>query len=80
MASDWLWEQDSNLRFRFHRQPDNIVLRRGNHLCRKTRWELTDVDMTEERWIRHKADLDGRRPFRDFQYEFIGRMVSCIMW
>jgi signal transduction histidine kinase len=38
----------------------------------KTRWELVNPDPADERWIQHRADLEARRPFRDFRYDNIG--------
>lgn len=40
----------------------------------KTRWESRDVDLTkDEHWARHKADLDARRPIKDFSFEKINQ-------
>lgn len=38
----------------------------------KIRWESRDVGLTkDEHWARHKADLDARRPIKDFSFEKI---------
>jgi PAS domain S-box-containing protein len=68
-ASDWFWETGPDHRFtRFH----------GTHLERrrhwtpigKARWEIaTDRDQESEKWREHRADLEARRPFRDFTYD-----------
>lgn len=71
-ASDWLWEMDEDLRFvAFIGNEPNIGGRTADDAVGKTRWELFDVDPDEdEYWRQHKTDLEERRPFRDFRYEF----------
>jgi diguanylate cyclase (GGDEF)-like protein len=64
MSSDWFWEQDENLRFR--------ATPRISFMAGKTRWEMADPAMSEERWTLHKADLAAHRPFRNFRWERIG--------
>jgi diguanylate cyclase (GGDEF)-like protein/PAS domain S-box-containing protein len=63
MSSDWFWEQDENLRFKF---APKISLMVG-----KTRWEVAGPAMSEEDWASHKADLADRKPFRGFRWEWI---------
>ena len=72
MSADWFWEQDAEHRFT---EPNDFPLwittyglDRG-HAIGRTRWELADPAMSEERWAAHKADLAARRPFRDFRWE-----------
>jgi signal transduction histidine kinase len=73
MASDWFWEQDSELCFRSitGRAP---MIEPGNkrRYEGKTRWELVNPDPADKLWIQHRADLEARRPFRDFHYDNIG--------
>ena len=73
MASDWFWEQDAELRFQSitGRAP---MIAPGNkrRYEGKTRWELANPNPADERWIQHRADLEARRPFRDFRYDNIG--------
>jgi head-tail adaptor len=38
----------------------------------KTRWELAERDGAEAQWVRYRADLTARRPFRDFRYQYRG--------
>jgi signal transduction histidine kinase len=38
----------------------------------KTRWELAERAEAEAQWVRHRADLTARRPFRDFRYQYRG--------
>jgi signal transduction histidine kinase len=68
MSVDWFWEQNSE--FRFVRDP-NITLAGRPTDAGKTRWDIADPAMSQERWEHHKADLAARRPFRDFHWERI---------
>ncbi|MBP6851985.1 MAG: PAS domain-containing protein [Rhodoferax sp.] len=68
LSADWLWEQDD--RYRFTRMDED---RRGGpypapspHVG-KTRWELPHVDMDEALWEQHRAQLDRREVYRDFE-------------
>jgi PAS domain S-box-containing protein len=67
LGSDWVWEQDEELRFTFfstssHEQsPDWADTAIG-----KTRWELPFVDVTQAEWDAHRAILQQQLPFRDF--------------
>jgi PAS domain-containing protein len=62
----YFWEQDANFRFVLRvgtpqeRQPypANLVLG-------KTRWELPALNMNEDDWARHRADLEAHREFRN---------------
>ncbi|MCF8199303.1 MAG: PAS domain S-box protein [Sulfuritalea sp.] len=71
-ASDWFWEMDSELRFvyiseRFYEvtgQSPELVLGR-------TRREVAarfGADLDSGPWRRHLEDLEGHRPFRNFEY------------
>ena len=67
---DRYWETDESFRFNHlvehterSRQPDPAVA------LGRTRWEVAGVDPdATEKWRRHRADLEARRPFRDFRY------------
>jgi signal transduction histidine kinase len=70
-GSDWFWEQDADLRFTWFsigapaREP-------GDHsFVGQTRWERAGADPTDPTWAAHTADLEARRPFRDFRYQQI---------
>ncbi|HEV2618376.1 MAG TPA: PAS domain-containing sensor histidine kinase [Acidobacteriaceae bacterium] len=69
-SSDWFWEQDEELRFRWFA---NVNAPADIHAAEvaygKTRWELVDRGVSEAEWISHKADLEARRPFHDFRFE-----------
>ncbi|HIM26062.1 MAG TPA: PAS domain S-box protein [Rhodospirillales bacterium] len=69
MASDWFWEMDEELRFSYFsgryyeltgRKPENII--------GKTRRDFANESVDSEKWQKHFADLDARRPFRNFTY------------
>jgi len=67
LSSDWYWEQDSD--YRFTRISDGVERATGTAPAAhfgKTRWELRADDMSEANWADHRANLDARRPFRDF--------------
>ncbi|MBI3715267.1 MAG: PAS domain S-box protein, partial [Betaproteobacteria bacterium] len=67
LSSDWYWEQDQD--YRFTRISDGVERATGTSSAAhvgKTRWELRADDMSEANWLDHRADLDARRPFRDF--------------
>jgi diguanylate cyclase (GGDEF)-like protein/PAS domain S-box-containing protein len=68
ISSDWYWEQDEHYRFvetgEFRGRPEE----RPRGFIGKTRWELEETNLTEEQWAAHRAVLDARLPFDDFQY------------
>ncbi|HEX7954896.1 MAG TPA: EAL domain-containing protein, partial [Burkholderiales bacterium] len=69
MSADWYWEQDENYRF-----TDRSGGGRGwstaamANTIGKTRWELSDTDMSEQDWASHRADLDARKPFNNLVF------------
>jgi PAS domain S-box-containing protein len=69
-ASDWFWEQDENLRFSYlsNAVKDKSGLAPSAHIG-KTRREVIHLGVTEDQWRDHQADLDARRPFRDFRFQ-----------
>ncbi|MDX6751361.1 PAS domain S-box protein [Geminicoccaceae bacterium 1502E] len=76
-ASDWLWEMDAELRFVSQTPPAACmaVSSRG-----RTRWEFAGIADPDRNpiWRRHKADLEARRPFRNFTFAWrdaTGRLV-----
>ena len=73
MSSDWYWEQDENHRFVTMSTGTNHPLRVSpdEHIG-KTRWELPHVGVDEATWQEHRAQLDRREPFRDFELGRIG--------
>ncbi len=71
-ASDWFWEQDADLRFTWISAESPILRPQDGSWVGETRWERTGADLTDPAWAAHKADLEARRPFRDFRYQQIG--------
>ena len=78
-ASDWCWESDAAHRLLPYRQSlaGNAALQMVAAGGR-TRWELAYAPEDEEAMTRHRADMEARRPFRDFTYTLIGKDGSRI--
>ncbi|HED14489.1 MAG TPA: response regulator [Gammaproteobacteria bacterium] len=74
-ASDWFWEMDEELRFTYisdryfeisHIDPDDVL--------GKSRWEFIaprQLAENSEKWARHRATLENRQAFKDFEYGII---------
>ena len=73
ITSDWIWETDTDHRFRYvSGRIEELANIRSRDLVGKTRTDLgmaTDDPAAMHRFL---ADLDARRPFRDYIY-YIGR-------
>ena len=69
-SSDWLWETDRELRFTyFSGQFAALTGIPKEHVIGRTRAELARAGGFESPKLRqHEADLEARRPFRDFCY------------
>ncbi len=66
-ASDWFWEMDADLRFTWFSDRYAEVGFESDKRLGRTRWETTaDRDTSTPAWQAHKADLEARRPFRNF--------------
>ncbi|HET6223910.1 MAG TPA: PAS-domain containing protein, partial [Dongiaceae bacterium] len=69
IASDWLWEMDSDLRFTYiSPRAAEISGVPADHSLGRTREEVADTSVDPEGFRRHLADLQARRPFRDFVF------------
>jgi diguanylate cyclase (GGDEF)-like protein/PAS domain S-box-containing protein len=66
LSSDWYWEQDSNYRFVAVARPTQF--QSSIQYEGRTRWEAKGADVSEARWAEHRAVLDARLPFHDFEY------------
>jgi PAS domain S-box-containing protein len=68
-ASDWFWETDAEHRFTAFLDPQGKLpkVRRLKYLG-KTRLDAAAATIENEKWQSHQADLDARRPFRNFEY------------
>ncbi len=73
LSSDWYWEQDRELRLSFH--SSGFGQRSGttsDKLLGKRRWEEPNRFPLSGTWDEHRAMLEAREPFRDFEYVRIG--------
>lgn len=73
ISSDWVWEMDENLRINYLSDGlYNISRRAASFALGKTRQQLvTEAELSKPYWKKHLSDLECKREFRDFQYEFI---------
>jgi PAS domain S-box-containing protein len=71
-ASDSFWEMGTDFRFSWLSEGrDRFGGFATSEWLGRTRWDLADPeDMRThaQKWADHRADLEARRPFRDFQY------------
>jgi signal transduction histidine kinase len=69
ISSDWFWEQDADLRFRWLSNSALMNQAGGAPYAGATRWELAGQDGSTTPWLEHRADLAQRKPFREFRYQ-----------
>ena len=70
LSSDWYWEQDAQ--FRFVRLDGNAQQHTGitdESNYGLTRWELPDVQVLQSQWAVHRAQLEAREVFHDFEMQ-----------
>ncbi|HEX3992995.1 MAG TPA: ATP-binding protein, partial [Acetobacteraceae bacterium] len=70
MSSDWLWEQDADLRFTSIGFEAPNPARDGKYIG-KRRWEMQDTSQAPELWAAHQHEVMNHRPFRDFRYTIV---------
>ncbi|MGH8670005.1 MAG: PAS domain S-box protein, partial [Burkholderiales bacterium] len=73
LSSDWYWEQDEELRFT--RLEGSVSERSGHHprqAIGKRPWEIAGITPVSSTWDEHRALLEARQSFRDFEYSRIG--------
>src|ERR671934_2593141 len=70
LSADWYWEQDEEFRLTFMSRPlgEKTGLDASAYLGRR-RWEQPALNLTAEDWERHRAQLERREPFRDFEMQ-----------
>ncbi len=73
ISADWYWEQDADCRFiafAAEKAPDDpdTLDPDLNSALGQTRWELPGAFPLSMSWADHRALLDARLPFRDFEY------------
>jgi len=70
LFADFYWEQDEQ--YRFVARVGSTWERRAypsEEVVGRTRWELPALNLTESDWARHRADLEARREFHNFEVE-----------
>lgn len=68
-SSDWMWETDADHRFTlFAGNRERAITFDPEKSLGKTRLELMAASAPAELVARHRADLEARRPFREFVY------------
>lgn len=74
-TADWVWQQDSELRFVTPDASAGIGV--GNNIATflgQTRWEALGIDPNEDpKWHAHRQTMWRHQPFRDFRYSFPDR-------
>ena len=65
LSADWYWEQDENLRF--IDTGDDVPSSVRAHRTGRTRWDNA-ANPLDPLWAQHRALLEKRLPFRDFEY------------
>jgi PAS domain S-box-containing protein len=70
LSSDWYWEQDAafGLKYMSGRMGERTGLDAASYVGRK-RWDQPALNLGEEDWARHRAQLECHEPFRDFVME-----------
>ncbi|MBI3376534.1 MAG: PAS domain S-box protein [Betaproteobacteria bacterium] len=78
LSSDWYWEQDDQYRFVMFggSRPERDAA--FDWRIGKTRWDSVTVGVTEAQWAAHRAQLDARQPFRDFEYQGVSEHGETI--
>jgi len=72
-ASDWLWETDEEHRFVYLSHQDDAGHPIGQRRLLGRRRDEVIADCEPEALAAHLADLEARRPFRDFRYRIRDR-------
>lgn len=71
-GSDWIWQTDAALRFTY--VSDRFFEVSGikpKEILGQRRLDIVSLDgdaKTRQKWLKHQADLEARRPFRRFEY------------
>ncbi|WP_411879653.1 PAS domain S-box protein [Polaromonas sp. YR568] len=71
ISADWYWEQDCDHRFTgFYTEQDTGKLDAAvlESAVGRYRWDLSGITPLGMSWDEHRAVLDARQPFRDFEY------------
>jgi PAS domain S-box-containing protein len=70
LSSDWYWEQDAQfgLTFMSGRMGERTGLDASAYLGRK-RWDTPALNLSDDDWAKHRAQLERHEPFRDFEMQ-----------
>lgn len=71
LSTDWYWEQDAQLRFSSFSGGRFAHHGKRAAMIGKRRWELPGEPICGS-WAEHRALVESRRPFRDFEYRLQG--------
>jgi diguanylate cyclase (GGDEF)-like protein/PAS domain S-box-containing protein len=79
LSGDWFWVQDAQLRLTYlsSRLGENAGLDLSAYLGAK-RWDQPALNLTQADWDRHRAQVERREPFKDFEIQCLaddGRTV-----
>ncbi|WP_322514914.1 EAL domain-containing protein [Rhodopseudomonas palustris] len=78
-ASDWCWESGPDHRLLpYPKSLDGNAALQTVASGGKARWELSFAPEEEGSMAQHRADMEARRPFRDFVYTSVGNDGSRI--
>ena len=71
LSTDWYWQQDAALRFVAFSGGDHVKGWGADQMTwiGMRRWEIPGILPLKESWKEHKALLQARKPFRDFEYQ-----------
>jgi diguanylate cyclase (GGDEF)-like protein/PAS domain S-box-containing protein len=73
LSSDWYWEQDESFRYtRFEGRVDELLASDSRPLIGKRRWEVPTNEPVRGTWDEHRALLEARLPFRNFETRRLG--------
>ncbi len=69
LSSDWWWEQDEQFRFTsISGSFEQLTGWTPDSLIGTTRWAFPAMDVSEEQWAAHRAQLERHEPIRDFEF------------
>ena len=81
LSYDWYWQTDAQHRIE-HMGPMALALLgdRASDAVGHTRWALHPAGASDAEWAAHRATLDARQPFRNFEYavQFGGRGLRWV--
>ena len=71
LSTDWYWQQDADLRFVEISDRDHVDGWGSDQLTGVglQHWEIPGLVPISGTWQEHKALLEGRQPFRNFEYQ-----------